>query len=41
MTPDQIRQLKVQTVLYLNSGDVCLSLSDRNIVRKKLDLNTD
>ncbi len=41
MTPDQIRELKVSTFLYLSSNNVCLSMSDRNIVRKELDLNTD
>ncbi len=41
MTLDQIRQLKLQTFPYLSSDDVRLSMSDRNIVRKELNLNTD
>ncbi len=41
MTPDQIRQLKIQTFLYLSNDDVSLVNSDRNIVRKELDLNND
>ncbi len=41
MTLDEIRELKIKTFPYLSSDDVCLSMSDRNIVRKELDLNTD
>ncbi len=41
MSPDQIRHLKIKTFPYLSSDDICLSMSDRNIVRKELDLNTD
>ncbi len=39
MTPDQIRELKLKTFPYLSIDDVCLSMSDRNIVRKELNLN--
>ncbi len=41
MTPAQIRELKVKTFPYLRDDDVRLSISDRNIIRKELDLNTD
>ncbi len=41
MTPNQIRELKIKTFPYLSSDDICLSMSDRNIVRKELDLDTD
>ncbi len=41
MTPDEIRELKIKTVSYLSSDDIRLSMSDRNIVTKELDLNTD
>ncbi len=41
MTPAQIRELKVRTFPYLSDDDVRLSMSDRNIVRKELDLDTD
>ncbi len=41
MSPAQIRELKVKTFPYLVDDDVRLSISDRNIIRKKLDLNTD
>ncbi len=41
MTPDEIRELKVKMFPYLSSDDIRLSMSDRNIVRKELDLNTD
>ncbi len=40
MSPAQIRELKIKTFTYL-SDDVRLSMSDRNIIRKELDLNTD
>ncbi len=41
MSPAQIRVLKVKTFPYLSDEDVRLSMSDRNIIRKELDLNTD
>ncbi len=41
MSPAQIRELKVKTFPYLSDDDVRLSMSDRNIIRKELDLNTD
>ncbi len=41
MTPVDIRELKTSTFPYLSNDDVCLSMSDRNIVRKELDLDTD
>ncbi len=41
MTPDQIRELKIKTFPYLSSDDVRLSMSDRNIVRKELNLSTE
>ncbi len=40
MSPAQIRELKVKTFLYLIDDDVRLCMSDRNIIRKELDLNT-
>ncbi len=39
MSPAQIRELKVKT--FLCDDDVRLYMSDRNIIRKELDLNTD
>ncbi len=41
MSPTQIRELKVQTFPYLSDDDVRLSMSDRNIIKKELDLDTD
>ncbi len=41
ITSDEIRELKIKTFPYLSIDDVRLSMSDRNIVRKELDLNTD
>ncbi len=41
ITRDQIRELKIKTFPYLSNDDVCLSMSDRNIVRKELGRNTD
>ncbi len=41
MTRDEIRELKIKTFPYLSSDAVHLSMADRNIVRKELDLNTD
>ncbi len=41
MSPAQIRELKVKTFHYLSDDDVRLSMSDRNIIRKELDLDTD
>ncbi len=41
MTPADIRELKSKTFPNLSNDDICLSMSDRNIVRKKLDLDTD
>ncbi len=41
MSPAQIRELKVKTFPYLSDDDVRLSMSDRNIIRKELDLDTD
>ncbi len=41
MTAAQIRELKVKTFPYLSHDDVRLSMSDRNIIRKELDLGTD
>ncbi len=40
MSPAQIRELKVKTFLYLSDDDVRLSMSDRNIIRKELDVDT-
>ncbi len=40
MTPADIRELKSKTFPYLSNDDVRLSMSDRNIVRKELDLDT-
>ncbi len=40
MTPDQIRELKIKIFTYLSSDDIHFSMSDRNIVRKELDLST-
>ncbi len=37
----QIRELKVKTFPYLSDDDVKLSMSDRNIIRKALVLDTD
>ncbi len=37
----QIKELKVKTFLYLSDNDVRLFMSDINIIRKELDLNTD
>ncbi len=41
MTAAQIRELKVRTYPYFIHDDVRLCMSDRNIVRKVLDLDTD
>ncbi len=41
MSPAQIRELKVKTFPYLSDNDVRLAMSNRNIIRKELDLNTD
>ncbi len=41
MTSAQIRELKVKIFPYLSDDDVRLSMSDRNIIRKELDLDTD
>ncbi len=41
MTPAQIWKLKIQTFPYLDSEDVRLYMSDRNIIRKERDLDTD
>ncbi len=41
MTTSQIRELKSKTFPYLSHDDVRLSMSNRNIVRKELDLDTD
>ncbi len=41
ITPAQIRELKIKTFPYLDSDDVSLCMSDRNIIRKGLDLDTD
>ncbi len=36
-----MRELKVKTFPYQSDDDVRLSISDRNIIRKELDLDTD
>ncbi len=41
MTLADIRELKSKTFWYLSNDGVHLSMSDRNIVRKELDLETD
>ncbi len=41
MSPAQIRELTVNAFPYLSDDDVRLFMSDRNIIRKELDLNTD
>ncbi len=41
MTAAQLMEQKVKTFPYLSHDDVRLRLSDRNIVRKELDLDTD
>ncbi len=41
MSPAQIRELKIKIFPYLSDDDVRLSMSDRNITRKELDLDTD
>ncbi len=41
MSLAQIRELKVKTFPYLSDDDVRLSMSERNIIRKELDLDTD
>ncbi len=41
MSSAQIRELKVKTFPYLSDDDVRLSMSDRNIIRKELYLDTD
>ncbi len=41
MSPAQIRELKLKSFLYLSDDDVRLSMSDINIIRKELGLNTD
>ncbi len=40
MTPADIRELKTKTFPYLSNDNIHLSMSDRNIVRKELDLDT-
>ncbi len=40
MTPADIRQLTCKTFPYISNDDVCLSMFDRNIVRKELDLDS-
>ncbi len=41
MTAHEIREPKCKTFPYLSNDDVRLSMSDRNIIRKGLDLDTD
>ncbi len=41
MTAAQTLELKVKTFPYLSHDDVRLRMSDRNIIRKELDLDTD
>ncbi len=41
MIPAQIRELKIKAFPYLDSDDVRLCMSDQNIIRKELDLDTD
>ncbi len=41
MSQAQIRELKVKTFPYLSDDDIRLSMSDRNIIRKELYLDTD
>ncbi len=41
MTATDIRELKSKTFPYLSNDDVRLSMSDRNIAGKELDLDTD
>ncbi len=41
MSPAQIRDVKVKTFPYLSHDDFRLSMSNRNIIRKALDLDTD
>ncbi len=41
MSSTQIRELKVKTFPYLIDDDVRLSMSDKNIIRKELELDTD
>ncbi len=41
MTPADNRELKSKTFPYLSNDDICLNMSDRDIVRKELDLETD
>ncbi len=41
MTPDEIRQLTIKSFSYLSKDEMRLGMSDRNIIRKELDLDTD
>ncbi len=41
MTAHEIREFKCKTFPYLSNDDVRLNISDRNIIRKELDLDTD
>ncbi len=41
ITADDIRKLKCKTFPYLSNDDVRLNMSDRNIIRKEFDLDTD
>ncbi len=41
MTPDQIREFKIKTFPYLSNDDLRLNMSNMNILRKDLDLDTD
>ncbi len=41
MTAQEIRELKCRTFPYLSKDDVRLNMSDRNIITKELDLDTD
>ncbi len=41
MSPAQIRELKFNTFPYLSDDEVRLSMFDRNIIRKELDIDTD
>ncbi len=36
MSPAQLRELKVKTFAYLSDDDIRLSMSDRNIIRKRI-----
>ncbi len=41
MTADEIWKLKSKTFPYLSNDEVRLNMSDRNIIRKEFDLDTD